>query len=135
MRSSGFARPARRCCPSRSPRPNWSAPSMPSARRRSRCETGTGERASEKRLTAESAERAENLFTKTLNCRVGDALLGRPERDGQDRPLLFALLRGGVVRFLLPGAAQHSAERVVAFVARIFVEVLVRRVPRILAGP
>src|SRR5439155_9889219 len=42
---------------------------------------------------------------------------------------------GRVFRLLLPGASQHAAQRVVPFVARVLVEVLIGRVPRILAGP
>src|SRR5712691_6179088 len=45
------------------------------------------------------------------------------------------LLLGRVFRFLLPGASQHAAQRVVPLVARVLVEVLIGCVPRILAGP
>src|ERR1700704_1435252 len=51
------------------------------------------------------------------------------------RPRPRLLLLGCVFRFLLPGAAQHAAQRVVAFVARVLVELLSGRVPGILAGP
>src|SRR5437899_12371349 len=54
-------------------------------------------------------------------------------RRRRDRSLLR--FGGGVLGFLLSGAAKHPAERVVALVARVLVEVLVRRVPRILARP
>src|SRR5262245_31532256 len=47
--------------------------------------------------------------------------------------LLFALL--GVVGFLEPRALENVLERVVAFVARVFVQAILGCRPRVLAGP
>src|SRR5207244_715918 len=63
----------------------------------------------------------------------------RPSRASGARlagPLLLrAALLDGVLGFLLPRAAQHSAERVVALMARVLVETLGRGIPRIFARP
>src|SRR5437867_5936945 len=49
------------------------------------------------------------------------------------RVALLSFLR--VLRFLLARAAEHATQRVVSLVAGVFVQVFLRGVPRVLAGP